>query len=128
MSGTKTDPLTTEATARRRFLRDGAMAALAAGTLAACRKSEAAPRTAAAPAGTHPGMTTPPAAPVSAASKAEDMDRMHEAGIKAFPAKTAGKGNQLMAPRLEDGVKVYELTAKEIDWEVEPGRKVKALA
>jgi FtsP/CotA-like multicopper oxidase with cupredoxin domain len=127
MSGTKTDHLTTEATARRRFIRDGAMAALAAGTLAACRKSEAAAKTTAA-AGTHAGMSTPTPAPVSAETKAEEMDRMHEAGIKAFPAKTAGKGNQLLAPRLVDGVKVYELTAKEIDWEVEPGRKVKALA
>ena len=26
------------------------------------------------------------------------MDAMHEGGIKAFPAKTAGKGNQPLAP------------------------------
>ncbi|MCR4339001.1 MAG: multicopper oxidase domain-containing protein [Gemmatimonadaceae bacterium] len=32
--------------------------------------------------------------------------RMHEAGIKAFPAKTAGAGNQPLAPRMESGVKV----------------------
>ena len=31
-------------------------------------------------------------------------------------------------PRIEKGVKVYELTAEEIEWEVEPGRKVKAWA
>lgn len=54
------------------------------------------------------------------------MDAMHEKGVKAFPAKTAGKGNQLMQPRLDRGVKVYDLTAREIEWEVEPGRKVKA--
>ena len=53
---------------------------------------------------------------------------MHEKGIKAFPAKTEGRGNQLMAPRLERGVKCYDLTAREIQWEVEPGRKVKAWA
>jgi FtsP/CotA-like multicopper oxidase with cupredoxin domain len=33
-----------------------------------------------------------------------------------------------MQPRLDGGVKVYELTAREIDWEVEPGKRVKALA
>jgi FtsP/CotA-like multicopper oxidase with cupredoxin domain len=56
------------------------------------------------------------------------MDAMHEKGIKAFPAKTEGRGNQVMAPRLERGVKCYDLTAREIQWEVEPGRKVKAWA
>jgi FtsP/CotA-like multicopper oxidase with cupredoxin domain len=54
------------------------------------------------------------------------MDAMHEKGVKAFPAKTSGKGNQLMKPRLQGGVKVYDLTCSEIDWEVEPGRTVKA--
>lgn len=62
------------------------------------------------------------AAPVpSAREKADIMDAMHEKGIKAFPARTEGKGNQLLAPRVERGVDVYELTAAEIEWEVEPG-------
>ena len=52
--------------------------------------------------------------PPTPRQQADAMDAMHEKGIKAFPAKTAGKGNQLMAPRIEDGVKVYELTAEEI--------------
>ena len=56
------------------------------------------------------------------------MDAMHEKGVKAFPAKTEGKGNQLMQPRMEGRVKVYDLTAEEIQWEVEPGKKVKAWA
>jgi FtsP/CotA-like multicopper oxidase with cupredoxin domain len=56
------------------------------------------------------------------------MDAMHEAGVKAFPAATEGKGNQLLSPRLEGGVKIYELTASEIQWEVEPGKRVKAWA
>ena len=56
------------------------------------------------------------------------MDAMHEKGVKAFPARTAGKGNQLLAPRMDKGVKVYELTAEEVQWEVEPGRTVKAWA
>ena len=54
------------------------------------------------------------------------MDAMHEKGVKAFPAKTEGKGNQLLKPRIEKGVKVFDLTAEEVQWEVEPGRKVKA--
>ena len=53
---------------------------------------------------------------------------MHEKGIKAFPAKTAGKGNQLLAAALENGVKVFELTAKKIQWETEPGQMVEAWA
>ena len=56
------------------------------------------------------------------------MDAMHEKGVKAFPAKTEGKGNQLFEPRIEKGVKVYDITAEEIQWEVEPGRKAKAWA
>ena len=56
------------------------------------------------------------------------MDRHHEAGIKAFPAKTEGKGNQLLQPRMENGVKVYELTAEKIQWETEPGKRVEAFA
>src|SRR6185436_1062011 len=59
---------------------------------------------------------------------AEAMDKMHEAGIKAFPAKTAGKGNQLLAPKMEKGVKVYEITATQIRWETAPGQTVEAWA
>jgi len=54
------------------------------------------------------------------------MDAMHEAGIKAFPAKTAGKGNQLLAPKIIGGVKVYEITASVVQWETAPGQKVEA--
>jgi FtsP/CotA-like multicopper oxidase with cupredoxin domain len=61
-------------------------------------------------------------------AKADAMDKMHEARMKAFPAKTTGKGNQLLEPRLEKGVKVFELTAREIQWEVAPGQRVPAMA
>jgi FtsP/CotA-like multicopper oxidase with cupredoxin domain len=74
---------------------------------------------------TAPNPAVPPKTP---AEKAEEMDRMHEAGVKAFPAKTAGKGNQPMAPKMVGGVKVFELTASKIRWEVEPGRTVDAMA
>jgi FtsP/CotA-like multicopper oxidase with cupredoxin domain len=58
---------------------------------------------------------------------ADEMDAAMAARTKAFPAKTEGTGGQLMAPKvLPDGTKKFELTAKIVDWEVEPGKKVKA--
>src|SRR5688500_13731788 len=94
---------------RRSFLKNTALMALAAGALTACKGSAAA----ASPAATQKrasgaadgdastGSSAARPAAVSAAAVAEEMDRMHEAGVKAFPAKTAGKGNQLLAPRLD---------------------------
>jgi FtsP/CotA-like multicopper oxidase with cupredoxin domain len=115
-------------TSRRSFLRKGAAAAVAlpalASTLSACGETKAADAPVARPDTT----AAPKAVPLSPRQKADAMDAMHEKGVKAFPAQTEGKGNQLLAPRLEHGVKVYELTAEEIEWEVEPGRKVKAWA
>ena len=73
-------------------------------------------------------MAPNPATPEMIRQKADAMDAMHEKGMKAFPAATEGKGNQLYKPRIENGVKIYDLTASEIDWEVEPGRRVKAWA
>ena len=61
-----------------------------------------------------------PAAEAAAAGH-EEMDAAHEAKVKAFPAKTAGLGAQPIPPRVEGGVKVFELTAEAIQWEVEPG-------
>ncbi|HET7623432.1 MAG TPA: multicopper oxidase domain-containing protein [Gemmatimonadaceae bacterium] len=128
------------AESRRAFLRNAAISTVAAGALAACGKVKAAsppPQQGNASGGTMPDHAGPSAAPpVSPApptveqirAKADEMDAMHEKGIKAFPAPTKGKGNQLLAPRIEKGVKVYELTAREIDWETEPGKKVKAWA
>jgi FtsP/CotA-like multicopper oxidase with cupredoxin domain len=62
----------------------------------------------------------------TAAAKSDEMDRMHEAGIKAFPAKTEGKGNELLVPRMEKGVKIFDVTAKKVRWEVSPGNRVEA--
>jgi len=77
------------------------------------------------------GSTAPhpmtPAAP-STRAQSDEMDAMHEKGVKAFPAATEGKGNVVLAPRMEGGVKVFAITASEIDWEVEPGKRVKAWA
>ncbi len=68
-------------------------------------------------------IATPSTVPMSAA----EMDAMMAVSIKAFPAKTAGLGAQTLAPTiLADGTKQFELTAKVVKWEVEPGRFVDA--
>ena len=70
---------------------------------------------------------SPVAAPATAPMGAADMDAMMAQSIKAFPAKTSGLGGQLLAPTvLADGTKHFELTAKVVKWEVEPGRFVEA--
>jgi FtsP/CotA-like multicopper oxidase with cupredoxin domain len=58
----------------------------------------------------------------------KEMDRMHEAGMKAFPAKTAKMGNQPLAFTMDGDVKVFDLVVQEIEWETEPGKKRKAMA
>ncbi len=114
-------------TARRDFLRRGAAAAIAlpaiVSSLGSCAETKAANT------GARTLDSLPPADPaVARRTQADAMDAMHERGVKAFPAKTDGKGNQLLHPRVEKGVKVYDLTCEEIQWEVEPGRRVKAWA
>ena len=115
-----------ESQSRRNFLRKAAFAAIAGGALAACSDSEAQKSIASASLAANP--VTPAPTPATTLSAAEAMDKMHEAGIKAFPAKTAGKGGQPLTARLENGVKVYELTAKKIQWETAPGQMVEAWA
>ena len=57
----------------------------------------------------------------------DDMDTMHEKGVKAFPAKTEGVGG-LPLPFERDGdVKVFKIVCKEVDWEVEPGKRIKSM-
>src|SRR5215212_4196982 len=120
-------------TSRRRFLRDSGVAALVAGVATACKPETKSASAAQAPQGqtggtmgAHDTMAGNSAA--SAAASADAMDAMHEKGIKAFPAKTAGAGNQILKPRIDNGVKVFELTAKKIQWETEPGHFVEAWA
>jgi FtsP/CotA-like multicopper oxidase with cupredoxin domain len=54
------------------------------------------------------------------------MDKMHEAGVKAFPAKTEGKAGQRLEPKMDGDVKVFELTAKVVQWQVTPETTVEA--
>jgi FtsP/CotA-like multicopper oxidase with cupredoxin domain len=124
---TEESPLGKLAT-RRRFLRDSAVAAAVASTLAACKKAEGAASAAVATGHEHAMPNAAPAPAPSPREKADAMDKMHEAVMKAFPAKSEGKGNQLLTPRMDDGVKVFELTASEIQWETAPGQRVAAMA
>lgn len=119
---------------RRAFLRAGTLSALATG-VAACKGSAAqeAHSQLSASGGTMPGHdmsahATPVAAsaPLSPRAAADAMDAMHEKGMKAFPAKTAGKGNVILHPRIEKGVKVFELTTKKVQWETAPGQFAEA--
>jgi len=63
----------------------------------------------------------------TAAMSADQMDATMAQRTKAFPAKTEGLGGQVLAPKvLADGTKEFDLTTKIVDWEVEPGKVVKA--
>lgn len=130
-----TAPSTPRAESRRAFLQKGAVAALATGVVAACKPAAASGTIAehltgsAATGGASPAPTAPPpAAPLTGRAKADAMDAMHETVMKAFPAKTEGKGNQPLAHRMVDGAKEFHLTAKKTQWETAPGQKTEAWA
>jgi FtsP/CotA-like multicopper oxidase with cupredoxin domain len=100
-----------------------------AGAAAAAPAAPAArPAATAAPAAGHAGMSMTPNPATSALTKAEEMDKHHQAGIKAFPAKTAVHGSQRLPFTLDGAVKVFEVTAQKIKWEIEPGKLVDAFA
>jgi FtsP/CotA-like multicopper oxidase with cupredoxin domain len=111
---------------RRDFVRLSALG-LAIPALAACDPtgSENKPVKAESPAA---GVTAAaaPKAELTAKQKSDEMDRMHEAGIKAFPAKTEGKGNQPLVSKMVGGVRVFEITVGKVQWEVDPGNRVEA--
>ena len=72
---------------------------------------------------------TSPAAALPAAW--QKIDESHQKGVVDFLKNqksplTKGKGMQELAPRVEAGVKVWDLTIDEVDWEVSPGKIEKA--
>jgi FtsP/CotA-like multicopper oxidase with cupredoxin domain len=111
---------------RRDFFRNGTVAAITLPSvltaLSACADSKATPIKQAV------GAAPPPAPPPTAKEKSDEMDAMHEKGVKAFPAKTEGKGNVRIEPRMDKGVKVFDLTCSEIMWEFAPGERGKGWA
>jgi manganese oxidase len=113
---------------RRGFLKGASVGVgvpVLGGLLAAC--SGSAPQTSATDT-QHTNQTTPP--PQPSGPTADEMDAMHEAGVKAFVAgvKTEGLGNQPLAPRVENGVKVFELACKPLSWEYDAGKRADAWA
>jgi len=124
---------------RRNFLRSASLTAVG-GALVACGTGSGASAAAAqqgAPVtqagGPKPGATGGTMGPHDTAvgsglSAADQMDAMHEKGIKAFPVRTAVHGNQPLQPKVINGVKVFELTAAEMQWETAPEQIVSALA
>ena len=136
-----TPTILAQVTSRRAFLRKGAIAAVVAPVAVsalACSAGDAGATPAAAKGqdrlptdSDHSGGATSAhvsTAGVGSTAAADAMDAMHEKGIKAFPAKTEGKGNVVLPPRMDGTVKVFEITAKELQWETEPGKRVKAWA
>ncbi len=71
-----------------------------------------------------------PAAPAARSTKptmtADEMDAMHEAGIKSFPAMTEGLGGQPLPFEMDGDVKVFHLTCQLTQWEFAPGKRVEA--
>jgi FtsP/CotA-like multicopper oxidase with cupredoxin domain len=54
------------------------------------------------------------------------MDADHKKGLEDFLKNqteplTAGKGNEPLVPRIENGVRVWDLTIDEVEWETTPG-------
>jgi FtsP/CotA-like multicopper oxidase with cupredoxin domain len=59
-----------------------------------------------------------------------DMDAMHEAGVKVFLdniGKDATFWRIPFEPKMDGDVKVFEVTASEVEWEVTAGNKVKGM-
>jgi FtsP/CotA-like multicopper oxidase with cupredoxin domain len=69
---------------------------------------------------------TDPANQTEGTPSVDEMDAMHEAGVKSFPAPTAGLGGQPLEFTMDGDVKVFEITCKVVDWEVTPGKLVEA--
>ncbi|MFL5801806.1 MAG: multicopper oxidase domain-containing protein [Roseiflexaceae bacterium] len=122
-----TKSITTTPISRRGFLKGASLGAggtVLGGLLTACGSQTT--NTAAAANGQDTQATPAP----SGAMTADEMDKMHEDGVKAFVAgvKTEGKGNQPLAPRIENGVKVFELTCAPLSWEYDAGKRADAWA
>lgn len=79
-------------------------------------------------AGTRP---TPVGGGPDVLAKAQEMDTHHEEAVVAFLKNqkaplTKGRGMEELVPRMENGVKIFDLTMDEVEWEVTPGKFEKA--
>lgn len=110
---------------RRQFLRTASVAGAGLGLAAAC----AAPAPATEPAAMNDGMSEAAPAP-QATPDYKEMDRLHEEGVKKF-LDNIGKDDIFWRKpldfKMEGNVKVFEITCQQIDWEIEPGKKIRAM-
>ena len=108
---------------RRQFLSLAGLTGAGMG-LAACKQAPTLTPTSMA------GMDTDTATPPGVSP--DDMDAMHETGVKAFVEDIASNSQTFwpkpLAYTLDGDVKVFELTCSELDWEVSPGKTVNAMA
>jgi manganese oxidase len=58
---------------------------------------------------------------MSSGMTAQQMADAHKRSTVAFPAKTGGLGGQVLEPTMDGDVKVFDLVAKAVKWEVSPG-------
>jgi uncharacterized cupredoxin-like copper-binding protein len=74
--------------------------------------------------------STDGAATDHASMTAQEMADGHSQGVQDFLAgkETDTKGGELLEPTMDGGVKVYELTVEEIQWEVAEGEFKEAMA
>ncbi len=102
---------------RRDFLKIAGLAGATMGIATACQPTEA---------------TAVPSDHMTAPGKQTgDMDSLHEAGVKKF-VELIGKDKKFwknpLSFKMDGDVKVFEVTAQEIEWEVEEGTAIKAMA
>jgi len=91
--------LLTLSKSRRDFLRKTALTALVGGTAAACGIPDSgAQTTRAGDADSSGGTMAPNPVPVSPAAAADAMDKMHEAGIKAFQRRRPARETSRSSP------------------------------
>jgi len=69
-----------------------------------------------------------PSMQASMSMTADQMAQGHKQSVEAFPAKTEGTGNQPLEPQIQNGVKVFDITATDVKWETSPGNFVDAMA
>lgn len=127
--------------ARRSLLRKGAILGAAVPTVggmlvAGCYEDPTGRRTEPTKIPSQPAVVTTPdshstGGDTTVSQSADEMDGHHEDEVKKFLANaespiTAGKGNVPMAPRIENGVKIFDITMDEFDWETTPGNLEKA--
>lgn len=103
---------------RRDFLKFAGIAGVASGLVVACQ-----------PSATNESDMDHTAMPPTQGG--DDMDTMHEAGVNKF-VELIGKDEKFWNNRLkfkkENGVKVFDITAQDIKWDVADGQMIDAMA